>query len=82
MKNSILFALLVVFGSINIISCGEPSTTPTTPIKTERSFEVICDTTETDSLVGYHEDPETGERIGVYEIIKVVNHPCDTIYID
>ena len=79
MKNSILFVLLVVFGSINIISCGEPSTPP---IKTERSFEVICDTTETDSLVGYHEDPETGERIGVYEIIKVVNHPCDTIYID
>ena len=74
MKNSILFALLVVFGSINIISCSEPSTTPTTPIKTERSFEVICDTTIIE--YGYYEDPETGERI------QVVSYPCDTIYID
>ena len=73
MKNSILFALLVVFGSINIISCGEPST-PTTPIKTERSFEVICDTTVTE--LGYYEDPETGERIAVEY------YPCDTIYVD
>jgi hypothetical protein len=71
MKNSILFVLLVVFGSISIISCGEPSTPP---IKTERSFEVICDSTVTE--LGYYEDPETGERIAVEY------YPCDTIYVD
>jgi len=70
MKNSILFVLLVVFGSINIISCTEPST----PIKTESSLEVICDTTIIE--YGYYEDPETGERI------DVVSYPCDEIFID
>jgi hypothetical protein len=70
MKNSSVFALLAVWCAMGVISCTKQIEEPVLPAEEEFVFEMKIDTIGDWVLVAYYEDPETGERIGVYEPIR------------
>jgi hypothetical protein len=70
MKKANVLVLAMFLIASGMFSCTKQIVEPVLPAEEEFVFEMKIDTIGDWVLVGYYEDPETGDRIGVYEPIR------------